>query len=114
MPKIEDEVAHPDTWKVASNFISRAMDDAEKTTPARRVRLALSNAGRQFEFMSTAMDKRGEKIKQLDQEILDAGGEIAKLKKNNEILKDTKKKLQVKFEKIEMKNSDLQQKLVRR
>ena len=110
---VEEELAHPESWKIASSFISKALDDASKTTPARRVRQSLTAAAKQFKFMSLAMDKRVEKIRQLDQEILDSGGEMTKLKKNNEILRDTKKKLQVKYEKMEYKNNDLLQKLVR-
>ena len=109
----EEELAHSETWKLASNFVAKSLDEASRTTPVRRVRQSLATASKQFKFMSSVMDKRAERIRQLDQEVLDAGGEMTKIKKNNEILRDTKKKLQLKYEKMEYKNSDLQQRLVR-
>ena len=90
----------------------KGFEEAIKSTPARRVRLNLANNVKQFKFMCKAMESRVDLISKLNQQIVDGEEENAKAKKENDDLKKNRKKMQVKVDKLQHQNGDLQTKMV--
>ncbi|EDO48993.1 predicted protein [Nematostella vectensis] len=150
----DSELSIPNNFDVACSLLVKIMDEAAKSTPARRTRISLNNGLQQFQFIRKVMpsnisykdpnlDKlnklrvfenthsvdstlatplgqpwvmtsRVNKINQLDKEVIDMGGEITKIKKQNDELRKTKKKMQVQYEKLEHQLDDLKVQLKRK
>ncbi|XP_032222449.2 trichohyalin-like [Nematostella vectensis] len=110
----DSELSIPNNFNVACSLLVKIMDEAAKSTPARRTRISLNNGLQQFQFIRKVMTSRANKINQLDKEVIDMGGEITKIKKQNDELRKTKKKMQVQYEKLEHQLDDLKVQLKRK
>ena len=102
-----------ENWHQAVALLSKTFEEAIKAIPARRIRLTLANNTKQFKYMCKLMDAREELIKDLQQRIANEEEESTRARKEVDDLKKNRKTLQVKLDKFQHQNGDLQNKLVR-
>ncbi|XP_035668169.1 coiled-coil domain-containing protein 186-like isoform X1 [Branchiostoma floridae] len=75
----ETILADPENWRAAANQVRKVLQDATKMARTNKARNEVRDAIKQFDFISAAVDRRADELRERDSQIVDLKAEIDRL-----------------------------------
>ncbi|XP_066273967.1 cingulin-like isoform X1 [Branchiostoma lanceolatum] len=75
----ETILADPENWRAAANQVRKVLNDATKMSRTNKARNEVRDAIKQFDFISAAVDRRADELRERDSQIVDLNAEIDRL-----------------------------------
>ncbi|XP_019620462.1 PREDICTED: nuclear mitotic apparatus protein 1-like isoform X2 [Branchiostoma belcheri] len=75
----ETILADPENWRAAANQVRKILQDATKMARTNKARNEVRDAIKQFDFISAAVDRRADELRDRDSQIIDLKADIDRL-----------------------------------